>query len=53
MQNTTTELIGVLQAISVVARSLAAKLMQIEREVHVYESSVVAADTPKKKKGRK
>lgn len=31
------ELIGILQAISIVAKSLAAKLMQIEKEVEAYD----------------
>ena len=33
------ELIGVLQAISIVAESLAVKLMKIDREIRVYESA--------------
>ncbi len=33
------ELIGILQAISIVAKSLAAKLMQIEKEVEAYEAA--------------
>lgn len=33
------ELIGVLQAISIVAKNLAEKLMRIEKEVEEYESS--------------
>ena len=35
------ELIGILQAISIVAKSLAAKLMQIEKEVEAYEAAKV------------
>ena len=44
------ELIGILQAISIVAKSLAAKLMQIEKEVEAYEA-VKAAHDRKMKKG--
>lgn len=33
------ELIGILQAISIVAKSLAVKLMKIDREVRAYESA--------------
>lgn len=33
------ELIGVLQAISIVAKNLAEKLMRIEKEIKDYESS--------------
>lgn len=33
------ELIGVLQAISIVAKNLAEKLMRIEKEVEEYESN--------------
>ncbi len=36
------ELIGILQAISIVAKSLAAKLMQIEKEVEAYEAAKAA-----------
>lgn len=50
MQNTT-ELIGILQAISIVAKSLAMKLMQIEKDLTEYESGAVAADRRKMKKG--
>ena len=50
MQNTT-ELIGILQAISIVAKSLAMKLMQIEKDVTEYESGAVAVDRKKMKKG--
>lgn len=53
MQNMT-ELIGILQAISIVAKSLALKLMQIEKNVAVYESGVaIAAGKRKTKKGWK
>ena len=44
------ELIGILQAISIVAKSLAAKLMQIEKEVEAYEAAK-AAHGGKMKKG--
>ncbi len=37
------ELIGILQAISIVAKSLTAKLMQIEKEVEAYEAAKAAA----------
>ena len=43
------ELIGILQAISIVAKSLAAKLMQIEKEVEAYEAAKVAHDRKMKK----
>ena len=33
------ELIGILQAISIVAKSLAVKLMKIDRETRAYESA--------------
>ena len=45
------ELIGILQAISIVAKSLAAKLMQIEKEVEAYEAAKAAAQERKTKKG--
>lgn len=38
----TQELIGILQAISIVAKSLAVKLMQIEKSVQAYESGAAA-----------
>ena len=38
------ELIGILQAISIVAKSLAAKLVQIEKEVEAYEAAKAAHD---------
>ena len=38
------ELIGILQAISIVAKSLAAKLVQIEKEVEAYEAAKAAQD---------
>ena len=44
------ELIGILQAISIVAKSLAAKLVQIEKEVEAYEAAK-AAHGGKMKKG--
>ncbi len=44
------ELIGILQAISIVAKSLAAKLVQIEKEVEAYETAK-AAHGGKMKKG--
>ena len=45
------ELIGTLQAISIVAKSLTAKLMQIEKEVEAYEAAKAAAQERKAKKG--
>lgn len=48
MQNAA-ELIGILQAISIVAKSLAMKLMQIEKEVQAYESMDTAAGSRGKK----
>ncbi len=42
MQNAA-ELIGILQAISIVAKSLAVKLMQIEKDVQAYEAGTAAA----------
>ena len=47
------ELIGILQAISIVAKSLAAKLMQIEKEVEVYEAAKEAHDRKMKKGWRR
>ena len=50
MQNST-ELIGILQAISIVAKSLALKLMQIEKDVAAYEpGAAIAAGKRKNKK---
>ena len=50
----TQELIGILQAISIVAKSLAVKLMQIEKSVQAYESGAAAvAGGRKAKKGWK
>lgn len=50
----TQELIGILQAISIVAKSLAVKLMQIEKSVQAYESGAAAvAGRRKAKKGWK
>ena len=43
------ELIGILQAISIVAKSLAAKLVQIEKEVEAYETAKAAHDRKMKK----
>lgn len=37
------ELIGILQAISIVAKNLAEKLMRIDKEIKEYESSRAAA----------
>ncbi len=50
MQNAA-ELIGILQAISIVAKSLAMKLMQIEKEVQDYESGMETAAGSRRKKG--
>lgn len=47
------ELIGILQAISIVAKSLAAKLMQIEKEVEAYEAAKAAHDRKIKKGWRR
>lgn len=47
------ELIGILQAISIVAKSLAAKLMQIEKEVEAYEAAKAAYDRKMKKGWRR
>lgn len=43
------ELIGILQAISIVAKSLAEKLMRIDREVKAYESSQAGMSGKQKK----
>ncbi|EOS32835.1 hypothetical protein C804_02459 [Lachnospiraceae bacterium A4] len=43
------ELIGILQAISIVAKSLAAKLVQIEKEVEAYEAAKATHDRKMKK----
>lgn len=43
------ELIGILQAISIVAKSLAEKLMRIDREVKEYESSQAGMPGKRKK----
>ncbi len=43
------ELIGILQAISIVAKSLAAKLVQIEKEVEAYEAAKAAHEKRAKK----
>lgn len=42
------ELIGVLQAISIVAKNLAGKLIQIEQEVKEYDSRHCEKTAPKK-----
>lgn len=48
------ELIGILQAISIVAKNLAEKLMRIDREIKEYESGRVAASgKTAKRKGRR
>ncbi len=47
------ELIGILQAISIVAKSLATKLMQIEKEVEAYEATKAAHDRKMKKGWRR
>ena len=47
------ELIGILQAISIVAKSLAAKLMQIEKEVEAYEAAKAAQERKAKKGWRR
>ena len=47
------ELIGILQAISIVAKSLAAKLVQIEKEVEAYEAAKAAHDRKMKKGWRR
>ena len=47
------ELIGILQAISIVAKSLAAKLIQIEKEVEAYEAAKAAHDRKMKKGWRR
>ncbi len=53
MQNAA-ELIGILQAISIVAKSLAVKLMQIEKDVQAYEAgAATAAGRRRAKKGWK
>lgn len=47
------ELIGILQAISIVARNLAEKLMRIDREIKAYESSQAEMTGKRmKRKGR-
>ena len=47
------ELIGILQAISIVAKSLAAKLIQIEKEVEAYGAAKAAHDRKMKKGWRR
>lgn len=49
----TQELVGVLQAISIVAKKLAVKLLQIEKDVQAYEAGAAAAGRRKTKKGWK
>ena len=51
MENTQ-ELIGILQAISIVAKSLAAKLMRIEQQVRDYEAAGQAGAGRKNWKGK-
>lgn len=52
MENST-ELIGILQAISIVAKNLAEKLMQIDRNVKKYESyQIDLVERRTKRKGR-
>lgn len=46
------ELIGILQAISIVAKSLAAKLMRIEQQVRDYEAAGQSAPGRKNWKGK-
>lgn len=46
------ELIGILQAISIVAKSLAAKLMRIEQQVRDYEAVGHSAPGRKNWKGK-
>jgi hypothetical protein len=47
------ELIGVLQAISIVAKNLAEKLMWIEKEVEEYEASQLRASATQKNDDRR
>ena len=48
------ELIGILQAISIVAKNLAEKLMRIDREMKAYESDQAAIyGKSGRQKGRK
>lgn len=46
------ELIGILQAISIVAKSLAAKLMRIEQQIRDYEAAGQAGAGRKNWKGK-
>lgn len=46
------ELIGVLQAISIVAKSLAVKLMRIEQQVKEYEAAGQGSSVRKMWKGK-
>ena len=47
------ELIGILQAISIVAKSLAAKLMKIDKQVDPYQAAKAAHDRKMKKGWRR
>lgn len=47
------ELICILQAISVVAKNLAMKLMQVEKDVEAYESGMAAVAGGRSRKGWK
>lgn len=47
------ELIGILQAISIVAKNLAEKLMRIDREIKEYESCQTGMPGKRKKAERK
>lgn len=49
MQNAA-ELIGILQAISIVAKSLAVKMMQIEKDVQAYEAGTAAVTGRRREK---
>lgn len=51
MENTQ-KLIGILQAISIVAKSLAVKLMRIEQQVRDYEAAGQSAPGRKNWKGK-
>lgn len=51
--NNPKELIGVLQAISVVAKNLAEKIMRIEKEVEEYELEQSRASATQKNDGRR
>lgn len=47
------ELIGVLQAISIVAKNLAEKLIRIEKEVEAYETNQLRTVTSKNQNERR